>query len=342
MCPCLSAILKKHADMGFQKVIAMAIVNVSSIRVSPGWFDTFSERKFSAMGQVVAAVASASPCGHRAVEAQQGLRQQRQQQQQQQRQQASQAVFASDEEDNGIWKVWGGGGELRLENRQLYSSGTEAEQDGREFETAMRQWLALKAKDLKLQNMSRDSVEALQRARRRVARDLASVECTRTLPNEPKGCNMQSQVDGVGTIKWQILDHCEWIVRPESIDRERTHSDTGPFCVVEMSINAKPFALKIYQLGKIAAMLSEGATWRGQPTQVNELFYIIITNRGKPILQADKLLRRYSALDQAHRAGRFGVIHVSWAFFAKSVGATPTTVGAYELFSFCHFSCLTV
>ena len=289
------------------------------------------------MGQVVAAVASASPCGHRAVEAQPGLRQQRQQQ----RQQARQAVFPSDEEDNGIWKAWGADGELKLENGKPFSSGTEAEQDGRDFETAMRRWLALEEKLLELRNMSEDSVKALQKAHRRLPRDLARVECIRTLPNEPGGGVTRSQVDGAGTIKWQILKQCEWIVRPSSIDGDRTHNDTGPFCVVEMSINTKPFALKIYQLGKIAAMLSQGAKWTGQTTQVNELFYIIITNRGKPILRVEKLLQRYSVLSQAHHAGKFGVIHVSWAFFAKLGGATSTTVGACELFSFCHFSCLT-
>ena len=288
------------------------------------------------MGQVVAAVASASPCGHRAIEAQQSLRQQ----QREARIQANKAVFSSDEDDNGIWKAWGANGELRLENGKPFSSGTEAEQDGRDFETAMRRWLALGEKHLELRDMSPDSVKALQKARKRLPRDLASLECSRALPNEPEGRHMRSQVDGAGTIKWQILERCDWIVRPSSIDGDRTHNVTGPFCVAEMSINAKPFALKIYQLGKIASMLSQGAKFRGETTEVNKLFYIVITNRGKPILQADKLLRRYSALSQAHNDGRFGVMHVSWGFFAESFelgGATSTTVGAYALFSFYHF-----
>ena len=322
--------------MGFQKVIAMAIVNVSSIRVNPGWFYTFSERKFSAMGQVVAAVASASPCGHRAIEAQQSLRQQ----QREARVQVSKAVFSSDEGEDGIWKAWGASGELTMENGKPFSSGTEAEQDGRNFETDMRDLFALKERHLELRNMSPDSVEALQKAHKRLPRDLASLQCTRTLPNKPEGPHMRSQVDGAGTIKWQILERCDWIVQPSSIDADRRHNDTGPFCVVEMSINAKPFALKIYQLGKIASMLSQGAKWTSETTEVNKLLYIVITNRGKPILQADKLLRRYSALSQAHKDGRFGVMHVSLGFFAKSFqlgGATSTTVGAYALFSSYHF-----
>ena len=292
------------------------------------------------MGQVVAAVASASPCGHRAVEARTSLRQQ----QREARIQASKEEFSSDEDEDGIWKAWGASGELTMEDGKLFSSGTEAEQDGRDFETAMRDLLALEEGHLELRNIQA-SVEALQKAHKRLPRDLASLQCTRTLPNEPKRCQMRSQVDGAGTIKWQILDRCDWIVRPSSIDGDRPSNVTGPFCVVEMSINTKPFALKIYQLGKIAFMLSQGAKWRGKTTEVDKLFYIVITNRGKPILQADKLLRRYSALNEAHADGRFGVIHVSWSFVAKSFelgGATSTTVGAYALFfSFYHFSCLT-
>ena len=212
-----------------------------------------------------------------------------------------------------------------------FSSGTEAEHDGQEFETAMRNLLQLEKGHLELWNVTQASVEALQKAHKRLPRDLASLQCTRTLPNEPKSTRaMRSEVDGAGTIRWQILDCCDWIVRPSSIDGDRSSNVTGPFCVVEMSINAKPFALKIYQLGKIAFMLSQGAKWRGKTTEVNKLFYIVITNRGKPILQPDKLLRRYSALNEAHADGRFGVIHAS-KYFGLG-GATSTTVGAYALF----------
>ena len=279
------------------------------------------------MGQVVAAVASASPCGHRAVEARTSLRQQ----QREARIQASKEEFSSDEDEDGIWKAWGASGELRMADGKPFSSGTEAEQDGREFETAMRDLLGLEAGDIGPWNMTQASVEALQKAHKRLPRDLASLQCARTLPNEPKSTRaMRSEVDGAGTIRWQILDSCDWIVRPSSIDGDRSSNVSGPFCVVEMSINAKPFALKIYQLGKIAFMLSQGAKWKGKKIEVNKLFYIVITNRAKPILQPDKLLRRYSALNQAHADGRFGVIHVS-KYFGLG-GATSTTVGAYALF----------
>ena len=267
------------------------------------------------MGQVVAAVASASPCGHRAVEARTSLRQQQREQQREARIRASKDKFSSDEDEDGIWKAWGASGELRMADGKPFSSGTEAEHDGQEFETAMRNLLQLEKGHLELWNVTQASVEALQKAHKRLPRDLASLQCTRTLPNEPKSTRaMRSEVDGAGTIRWQILDCCDWIVRPSSIDGDRSSNVTGPFCVVEMSINAKPFALKIYQLGKIAFMLSQGAKWRGKTTEVNKLFYIVITNRGKPILQPDKLLRRYSALNEAHADGRFGVIHASKYF----------------------------
>jgi len=273
------------------------------------------------MGQVVAAVASASPCGHRAVEARRSLRQQ----QREARIQASKEEFSSDEDEDGIWKAWGASGELRMADGKPFSSGTEAEQDGREFETAMRDLLGLEAGDIELWNMTQASVEALQKAHKRLPRDLASLQCTRTLPNEPKSTRaMRSEVDGAGTIRWQILDRCDWIVRPSSIDGDRSSNVSGPFCVVEMSINAKPFALKIYQLGKIAFMLSQGAKWKGKKIEVNKLFYIVITNRAKPILQPDKLLRRYSALNQARADGRFGVIHVS-KYFGLGGSAQPQT-----------------
>ena len=41
------------------------------------------------------------------------------------------------------------------------------------------------------------------------------------------------------------------------------------------------------------------------------MFYIVVTNRRKPIVQPKKILRRYPPLDAAAERGRFGIMHIS-------------------------------
>ena len=232
-----------------------------------------------------------------------------------QQRQALETVFPSDDDDDGAWKAWGAPDELGLPGNAgnvPFSSGTEGEQDGQEFEIAMRRMFSLQEKEFKCSNMDEGYKARLERAHKRLQRDLAAVQCSRTLPKSSLS-QISAQVDGVGEIALEQLRSSTWVVKPGAIDEEQAAS--SPFCVVEMSLNAKQLALKIFQLGKVAMMLSSGARWQDDPqieeSELLNIFYIVVTNRRKPIVQPKKILHRYPPLADAAERGRFGIMDIS-------------------------------
>ena len=85
-------------------------------------------------------------------------------------------MFASDDDDDGVWKAWGAPNELSLPGNVPFSSGTEGEQDGQEFEIAMRRMFSLQEKEFKCSNMDEGYKARLERAHNRLQRDLARVQ----------------------------------------------------------------------------------------------------------------------------------------------------------------------
>ena len=132
--------------------------------------------------------------------------------------QALETVFPSDDDEDGAWKAWGAPDELGLPGNAgnvPFSSGTEGEQDGQEFEIAMRRMFSLQEKEFKCSNMDEGYKARLERAHKRLQRDLAAVQCSRTLPKSSLS-QISAQVDGVGGIALEQLRSSTWVVKPAS------------------------------------------------------------------------------------------------------------------------------
>lgn len=226
--------------------------------------------------------------------------------------------FPSDDDDNGIWRAWGGEGELSLADGRPFSSGTEGDNSGKEFEATLREVLGLAENHLRLTRddggLDAEVASRLQKAHRRVARDLAAVECAHII-----GWNAhfkKAQLDGVGNLSKDMLQMGEWLVEPEEI---------SGLCVAEFCINSKAFSAKLYQLGRVAEMIQAGAKWlEARPcsddiNSTDRITYLIVVDKSRPQLSPERILRRYTALNQAYEDGRFGVLYVSVTTLARAL-----------------------
>ena len=223
-------------------------------------------------------------------------------------QQRREQKFDSDDDEDGIWQAWGGPNELTLANGQPFSSGTEGDQNGKEFEDTIRQLFSLDSTHIQLHQggLAEDVADRLRKAHSRLPRDLATVECDYNIGREKF---VLAQLDGVGSLSPSQLEMGEWLLEPEKKEG---------MCIAEFCINSKPFSAKLYQLGRIAEMIHAGAECADDHDIKNHhIIYLIIVDRSRPNLAPSRLLRRYKALNLAYKHGRFGVLYVSMGTLAR-------------------------
>ena len=223
-------------------------------------------------------------------------------------QQRREQKFDSDDDEDGIWQAWGGPNELTLANGQPFSSGTEGDQNGKEFEDNIRRLFSLGSTHIRLQDGLAEEVACrLKRAHRRLQRDLATVECDYNISRDKF---VLAQLDGVGSLSPSKLAMGEWLLEP------RQKKGT---CIAEFCINSKPFSAKLYQLGRIAEMICAGAECNDSH-DINDpsIIYLIIVDRSRPNLEPGRILRRYIALNHAFEQGRFGVLYISMGTLARA------------------------
>ena len=205
--------------------------------------------------------------------------------------------FDSDDDEEDIWEAWGGSGELTLANGQPFSSGTENEETGREFERTIQRLFSLASTKIKLQHgLDNQVTQRLRKAHRRLRRDLAMVECDYNIGP------VLAQLDGVGSLS-PSMTMGEWVVEPVKKEGK---------CIAEFCINSKPFSARVYQVGRIAEMIDAGATCTDSyEIKGPDIIYLIIVDKSRPNLEPSRIVRRYTALSRAFDNGRFGVLYVS-------------------------------
>ena len=72
-------------------------------------------------------------------------------------------------------------------------------------------------------------------------------------------------------------------------------------------------------------MIQAGAKWlEARPcsddiNSTDRITYLIVVDKSRPQLSPERILRRYTALNQAYEDGRFGVLYVSVTTLARAL-----------------------